>query len=57
LTKQELIQPQERIEAESALGSATTDFREIRVQEHVKRALEIAAAGGQNVMTLGTILI
>jgi len=29
------------------------DFSEIRGQEHVKRALEIAAAGGHNVMMVG----
>jgi len=29
-------------------GAYPVDFREIRGQEHVRRALEVAAAGGHN---------
>ena len=33
----------------------TVDFDEVRGQEHVKRAMEIAAAGGHNILMLCTI--
>ena len=35
------------------LPSYATDFQEIKGQEHVKRALEVAAAGGHNLMMMG----
>ncbi len=47
------ITAQEKSEIESEELNAQTDFQDIKGQEHVKRALEIAAAGGHNVLMIG----
>ncbi|MFQ5407692.1 MAG: YifB family Mg chelatase-like AAA ATPase, partial [Anaerolineales bacterium] len=48
--------PPQTVSAETfppASANSVTDFREVRGQEQVKRALEIAAAGGHNVLLSG----
>ncbi len=49
----ERIHPESLEEIETLAATETHDFSEVRGQDHVKRALEIAAAGGHNAILIG----
>ncbi|RCK76871.1 MAG: MG(2+) CHELATASE FAMILY PROTEIN / ComM-related protein [Anaerolineae bacterium] len=53
LRGQQDLKPHPSIDLQSLPAVGQSDFQEIKGQEHVKRALEVAAAGGHNVLMIG----
>ena len=53
LTGGQIIPPHPPVKVEDLEAFVQADFQEIKGQEHVKRALEVAAAGGHNCLMVG----
>ena len=54
LTGRKVISPYVPSESQVTDPAVRTDFSEVKGQEHVKRALEVAAAGGHNLLMTGS---
>jgi magnesium chelatase family protein len=53
LSGESRIPPRDPVTPDELPVITQTDFREIKGQEHVKRAMEVAAAGGHNMLMVG----
>ncbi len=53
LTGEAVLQPTPPVDIQEIEAAVTTDFADIKGQEHVKRAFEVAAAGAHNMLMVG----